>query len=87
MQDIVVRGARTATVSINDSFNIVFDGVTAYGGSTAFAVRDSGGLRLWNCALRGIAGPWTYRGSLKYRAIEARIFPVLDDHLELECHS
>ncbi len=74
VQDIVVRGARTATVSVNDSFNIVFDGVTAYGGSTAFAVRDSGGLRLWNCALRGIAGPWTYRGSLKYRAIEARIF-------------
>jgi hypothetical protein len=74
VQDIVVRGARTATVSVTDSFNIVFDGVTAYGGSTAFAVRESGGLRLWNCALRGIAAPWTYRASLKYRAIEARIF-------------
>ncbi|MEX0819852.1 MAG: hypothetical protein WD070_09660, partial [Pirellulaceae bacterium] len=74
VQDIVVRGARTATVSVSNSFNIEFDGVTAYGGSTAFAVRDCGGLRLWNCALRGIAAPWTYRGSLKYRAIEARVF-------------
>ena len=74
VQDLVVRGARVATVSVNKSFNIEFDGVTAYGGSTAMAVRDSGGLRLWNCALRGIAAPWTYRGSLKYRAIEARIF-------------
>src|SRR4030095_2923331 len=25
-------------------------------------------------ACRGIAAPWTFRGSLKYRAIEARIF-------------
>lgn len=74
VQDLVVRGARTATVSVSNALNIDFDGVTAYGGSAAFAVRDSGGLRLWNCALRGISAPWTYRGSLKYRAIEARIF-------------
>ncbi len=73
-QDIAVRGARTATVSVANSINVEFDGVTAYGGSTAMAVSDSAGLRLWNCALRGIAAPWTYRGSLKYRAIEARIF-------------
>ena len=87
VQDLVVRGARVATVSVNRSFNIEFDGVTAYGGSSAMSVRNSGGLRLWNCALRGIAAPWTYRGSLKYRAIEARIFsasgwapPGVDNH-------
>jgi hypothetical protein len=74
LQDIVVRGARTATITVKDSFNVEFDGVAAYGGSSAMTVRDSAGLRLWNCALRGIAAPWTYRGSLKYRAIEARIF-------------
>lgn len=74
VQDLVVRGSRLATVSINQSQNIEFDGVTAFGGQSAMAVRDSAGLRLWNCALRGIAAPWTYRGSLKYRAIEARIF-------------
>lgn len=74
IQDLVVRGARTWTVSVTDSANIEFDGVTAYGGSAAMGVRDSVGLRLLHCALRGIAAPWTYRGSLKYRAIEARIF-------------
>ncbi|MFN4258688.1 MAG: hypothetical protein ACK4RK_05285, partial [Gemmataceae bacterium] len=46
----------------------------AYGGSSAMSARDTTGLRVWNCALRGIAAPWTFRGSLKYRAIEARIF-------------
>lgn len=74
VQDIVVRGARTETISVSNSFNIEFDGVTSYGGYAAMRVRDSGGLRLWNCALRGIAAPWTWRGSLKYRALEARIF-------------
>lgn len=73
-QDIVVRGARTSTVSVANSINVEFDGVTAYGGSAAMGVRNSAGLRLWHCALRGIAAPWTYRGSLKYRAIEAKIF-------------
>ena len=74
VQDIVVRGARAATVRVSNCANIVFDGVTAYGGSTAMAVGDTVGFRLWNCACRGIAAPWTFRGSLKYRAIEARIF-------------
>lgn len=74
VQDVVIRGARMATVSISNCRNIEFDGVTAYGGSSAFSVRNTGGLRVWNCALRGIAAPWTFRGSLKYRAIEARIF-------------
>lgn len=73
-QDLVVRGARTWTISVTHCANIEFDGVTAYGGSAAMGVRDTAGLRLWHCALRGIAAPWTYRGSLKYRAIEARIF-------------
>ncbi|QDU95992.1 hypothetical protein Pla8534_38110 [Lignipirellula cremea] len=74
LQDLVVRGSRSATVSVSRCTNITFDGVTSYGGQAAMGVVDSAGLRLWNCALRGIAAPWTYRGSLKYRAIEARIF-------------
>jgi hypothetical protein len=90
IQDVVVRGARTATVSVSNGLNVEFDGVTMYGGSSAMAVGDSIGLRLWNCALRGIAAPWTYRGSLKYRAIEARIFsasgwaPTGDDNHDFE---
>lgn len=73
-QDIVVRGARAATVSVINSANIEFDGVTMYGGASPISVRDTAGLQLWNCACRGIAAPWTFRGSLKYRAIEARLF-------------
>ena len=74
IQDLVVRGARAATVSVSDSVNVEFDGVTMYGGASPISVRDTAGLRLWNSACRGIAAPWTFRGSLKYRAIEARLF-------------
>jgi len=74
IQDLVVRGARTATVSVSNSANVNFDGVTMYGGALPISVRDPVGFRLWNCACRGIAAPWTFRGSLKYRAIEARLF-------------
>lgn len=74
IQDLVVRGSRAATVSVSNSVNVDFDGVTMYGGASPISVRDTAGLRLWNSACRGIAAPWTFRGSLKYRAIEARLF-------------
>ncbi len=74
IQDVVIRGVRQATVEVVECGNIEFDGVTVYGGATAFLVRDTVGLRLINTACRGIAAPWTFRGSLKYRAIEARLF-------------
>ena len=57
-----------------DCRDIDFDGVTAYGGPSAMQVHGHAGLRVSNTACRGIAAPWTFRGSLKYRAIEARIF-------------
>ncbi|MFN0077323.1 MAG: hypothetical protein ACKVY0_12700 [Prosthecobacter sp.] len=74
VQDIVVRGARMATVDVEDCAGIAFEGVTAYGGAAAIRVQGTKGLRMSNCALRGIAAPWTFRSSLKYRSIEARIF-------------
>lgn len=74
VQDIVVRGARDAAVDVFDSANVELDGLTAYGGSAAIRAMDTRGLRVLNTACRGIAAPWTFRGSLKYRAIEARIF-------------
>lgn len=74
VQDLVVRGSRKAAVEVDDCQKIEFDGLTVYGGASAFAVRDTWGLRLLNTACRGIAAPWTFRGSLKYRSIEARIF-------------
>jgi hypothetical protein len=74
VQDLVARGCVAATISVIDGRNLEFDGVTAYGGGAAIKVIDTAGLRVINTACRGIAAPWTFRGSLKYRAFEARIF-------------
>lgn len=74
LQDLVVRGARTAALEIFDGEHIELDGLTIYGGQSAISVRDTAGLRMVHTACRGIAAPWTFRDSLKYRAIEARIF-------------
>lgn len=74
VQDLVVRGSRGPTVEVEGAEDIEFDGLTVYGGSTCFVVKETVGLRILNTACRGIAAPWTFRGSLKYRAIEARIF-------------
>jgi hypothetical protein len=73
-QDLVVRGSSTATVDVSDSARLVFDGLTVYSGQTGFRVRDTFGLRVLHTACRGIAAPWTFRGHLKYRSSEARIF-------------
>lgn len=73
-QDLVVRGSSTATVDVSDSARLVFDGLTVYGGQSAFRVRDTAGVRVLHTACRGIAAPWTFRGHLKYRSAEARLF-------------
>ncbi len=73
-QDLVVRGSVTATVDVSDSARLIFDGLTVYSGRTAFQVRDTVGLRLLHTACRGLAAPWTFRGHLKYRSSEARLF-------------
>lgn len=73
LQDVVVRGSRSATINVVDCSNVTLDGVTSYGGSSALRVERTSGLRCRNCAFRGIAAPWLWRWSLKYRSIEARI--------------
>jgi hypothetical protein len=72
-QDLVVRGACAATVGVERCEGIEFDGVTAYGGTSVMSARETAGLRLLNCALRGVSAPWTFRGHLKYRGVEARL--------------
>ncbi len=74
LQDLVVRGAREATLSVEDSQRISLDGLSVYGGSAAVRVRDTHGLRMQHCVCRGLAAPWTFRTNLKYRSVEARIF-------------
>ncbi|MEQ8791757.1 MAG: hypothetical protein RIC55_36175 [Pirellulaceae bacterium] len=74
LQDLVLRGARDATLDLRNSTNIELDGLTIYGGSAPIRVQDCLGLRMQHTACRGLAAPWTFRGSLKYRAIESRLF-------------
>ena len=73
-EDLVIRGSATSTVEVSDAARIVFDGVTVYGGHTCFAVDRTSGLRLVDTACRGQAAPWTFRGHLKYRSTESRLF-------------
>lgn len=73
LQDLAIRGSRDDTLNIVESANITLDGVFSYGGKSAMRLESTRGLRCVNSAFRGIAAPWTWRGSLKYRAIEARI--------------
>lgn len=74
LQDLMLRGAREATLDIRDSARIELLGLTVYGGASPIRVQDTQGLRMWHTACRGLAAPWTFRASLKYRAIESRLF-------------
>jgi len=73
-QDLVLRGTRSHTVSIDDTDDIVFDHVTVYGGAPALYVKESRNLTLRNCALRGLCAPWSSRSSEKYRGISSYLF-------------
>jgi hypothetical protein len=72
--DLVLRGSREATLAIDESQAIQVSGATIYGGSTPVLVENSQQFGMTNTACRGLAAPWTFRGSLKYRAIESRLF-------------
>ena len=74
LYDLVLRGSRKATLQIRDCRNIELDGVTAYGGWAAMQVADTHGFRMQHSACRGIGAPWTFRGMLKYRSVEGRLF-------------
>jgi len=74
LQDLVVRGARGSALHVGGCTNVILDGLTVYGGSCPIGVGDTAGLRVLHTACRGVAAPWTFRGSLKYRSTEARLF-------------
>lgn len=73
LQDLVIRGARQNTLDIRGGANIELDGLSLYGGQSCLMAEGVHGLRMAHCACRGLASPWTFRGSLKYRSIESRI--------------
>lgn len=73
LQDLIVQGARTASVQISTSGNIELDGMTMLGGSTCIRMSRSQSVRVVNSSMRGLAAPWTFRSSLKYRSIESQL--------------
>lgn len=74
LQDLVLRGARQVPLSIEGGANLEVDGLTIYGGHAPMRVSDVNSFRMSHTACRGLAAPWTFRGSLKYRSIESRLF-------------
>lgn len=74
IQDIAFRGTRTATVRVQNSRQIEFDGVHVYGGSPAFSVEGTDGLRIVHSAIRSVSAPWSNRASEKYRGLSAYLF-------------
>jgi hypothetical protein len=80
VQDIVLRGAVESCLVIDDCRDIALEGVTALGGGRVVAVRFTQGFRMKDCAVRGPAAPWTFRSSLKYRAVEAQLLAASGWH-------
>ncbi|MCI0460606.1 MAG: DUF1565 domain-containing protein [Gemmataceae bacterium] len=73
---LVVRGGSRATISLTSSEDIELDHVTVYGGSPALMVQSVRGLRITDCAFRGISAPWSFRTSHKYRGVAAYLLTV-----------
>ncbi|QDU31651.1 hypothetical protein ETAA8_68110 [Anatilimnocola aggregata] len=90
LQDLALRGSVQSALHIHNCQNIHLDGLSIHGGNTAMLATDTQGLLMTNSAVRGIAAPWTFRGSLKYRSVEARLFsasrwsPTGDDSSDFE---
>jgi len=80
LQDLVVRGAVESCLVVADSRDVTLEGVTAYGGGRCIVVRFTRGFRMKDCAVRGPAAPWTFRSSLKYRAVEAQLLAASGWH-------
>lgn len=68
VQDLVFRGATgSPMVNIYGSEEIRLDHCTLFGGFPALLVNASKNIRVTNCAVRGLAAPWTSRAHMKYR--------------------
>ncbi len=79
VQDVVVRGCSKATIAIAESEDVELNNVTAYGGSPVVMVHSTRRLRMLHCALRGIAAPWSFRTSHKYRGVAAYLLTARGD--------
>jgi hypothetical protein len=77
--DLVLRGARQAALSIEHSGDIEVDGVTAYGNDPVVNLRGCARVKLAHSQFRGIAAPWSFRSSHKYRGTAAYLLVARGD--------
>jgi hypothetical protein len=78
LQDLVLRGARGNSIAIADAKNVDFDGLTVYGGRSAFRVDRTHDVHVINTAFRGLAAPWSYRNHQKYRGVDTYLIVTGD---------
>ncbi|MBI3269251.1 MAG: hypothetical protein HYZ53_09535 [Planctomycetes bacterium] len=69
--DLVLRGAKGATVSVADAEDLELDGLTMYAGSKALALDHAVDVRIRHSSLRGLSAPWSFRNHQKYRGIDS----------------
>lgn len=74
--DLSLRGSVETALDIQDSQVISLEGLSVHGASSTVRVSGTQQLLVRDCAIRGNAAPWTFRGMLKYRALESRLFSV-----------
>ncbi len=72
--DIQLRGSVEAALDLQDCECIELNGLSVYGSNSTIRVAGTRQLVLRDSAVRGNAAPWTFRGMLKYRALESRLF-------------
>lgn len=72
--DLQLRGSVEAALDLQDCECIELNGLSVHGGSSAIRVAGTQQLVMRDSAVRGNAAPWTFRGMLKYRALESRLF-------------
>lgn len=72
--DLSLCGSVETALDIQECQAIELNSIFASGANATIRVADTQGLLLRDCAVRGNAAPWTFRGSLKYRALESRLF-------------
>jgi len=72
--DLMLCGSVETALDIQDCQALELNGIYAFGASSTIRIANTQGLLMRDSAVRGNAAPWTFRGSLKYRALESRLF-------------
>jgi len=70
-RDLVVR---CGAVRIYNTEDVTLDNVTVHSVFPTFGGSNCLRLKLLNCAFRGMAAPWSFRGDHKYRSMDKYLF-------------